>query len=366
MKTLFLHLSTALLLIASGLLQAAPTTEIVIAVSDAEARTVLEKSPLDWRRYEEYSWHSNGRIRIVRIDSDALHEATGKITFTPFAGVPPIQINAGKIDTSETIWSGSRVNSLMSQALVDEQLATSAQLTDYHIRDRMRSAVRAKTHVELKLYRFYVDPGTGDFLLHPGNTHFFTINPKTGETFHKSAPDDCVRQEVPLEKPAFSGDAGAVFGASGTDSGTHPRFSADATNTDIVNWMHCNATAETGDPLAGVITYMGFPAVPPLPDNVQRIYGVNGSISDDNSGRLGSGGRTYTIKRLMHSPGYVMIYEWDRSRNYKVYLDPPFDTTAAHDKLPEVVRSKDLIEDFNRHMHTVDARIAASGQGGGK
>ena len=64
---------TILILLSSvGIATAQSYPEIVIPVSDAEARRLIESDPGAELVYERFAWLSKGRIRVAKIDGDVL------------------------------------------------------------------------------------------------------------------------------------------------------------------------------------------------------------------------------------------------------------------------------------------------------
>jgi hypothetical protein len=105
---------TILILLSSvGIATAQSYPEIVIPVSDAEARRAIELDRGWEMRYEIASWQSKGRIRIAKINGETLALAGELVQFTPFEDVDPIVVMSDGLEPTEHaalfIWNKNNV-----------------------------------------------------------------------------------------------------------------------------------------------------------------------------------------------------------------------------------------------------------------
>ena len=105
---------TILILLSSvGVATAQSYPEIVIPVSDAEARRAIELDRGWEMRYEIASWQSKGRIRIAKINGETLALAGELVQFTPFEDVDPIVVMSDGLEPTEHaalfIWNKNNV-----------------------------------------------------------------------------------------------------------------------------------------------------------------------------------------------------------------------------------------------------------------
>lgn len=102
-----------------------------------------------------------------------------------------------------------------------------------------------------------------------------------------------------------------------------------------------------------------FGSAPVIPADADVIHRVYGSVLNDPSrGAVNAAARReFTIKPLNEDPGYVLIYEWDSSKDHHL-LEPPADP-AAFEASPLGQKYKRLREDKAAHMKRVAERIAA-------
>jgi len=106
---------TILILLSSiGIATAQSYPEIVIPVSDAEARQAIEFDRGWEMRYEIASWQSNGRIRIAKINGETLALAGELVQFTPFDDADPIVVMSDGLEPTEhsalLIWNKNNVS----------------------------------------------------------------------------------------------------------------------------------------------------------------------------------------------------------------------------------------------------------------
>jgi hypothetical protein len=106
---------TILILLSSvGIAAAQSYPEIVIPISDAEARRVIELDRGWEMRYEIASWQSKGRIRIAKINGETLALAGELVQFTPFDDADPIVVMSDGLEPTEHaalfIWNENNIS----------------------------------------------------------------------------------------------------------------------------------------------------------------------------------------------------------------------------------------------------------------
>ncbi|MDH3430099.1 MAG: hypothetical protein OEM60_01280 [Gammaproteobacteria bacterium] len=142
----------------------------------------------------------------------------------------------------------------------------------------------------------------------------------------------------------------------------------------VFNKVELNVESVIKDPQSG--EYVALPAnyerlapgqspgdrfgdAPVIPADADIIYRVYGSIAQDPSRAAANGAarREFSIKPLYNDPGYVLIYEWDSSKDHHL-LEPPADP-EAFEASPLGQEYMRLREEKAAHMQRVEERIAA-------
>jgi len=407
LATVFSFISTALLL-CTGITQAqtVPYSEIVIGVPDAEARAALERNGADELRYEEAKWHSNGRIRIARIDTNVLRNSTSEVTFTPFADVPPIVLQSlGMGGNYGNTWTGTRIYNRIDGYDQNGQLAEAIENEaglNRQAKDQILKTIAQVNTVKLKLRPHLLDPNTDELVLDQAADHSdeYVIHAQSGElqsilSFELSYKSYVERTGIayPCDQqgssPAFvnSRDQAPELPNQATDKARENVAAFEAVQqtkgpkqTGVGNgylFTHgkharlqvpCKPSGHVLDRIALIpanareySTAHNYRRARPLPADVRSFDSVGGSITDEPSGLFGEfSGRVYTIKPLNHNPQYVMIYEWDNSKNHH-FLDGPHDP-EAFEKSALGKKFKALREDKSRHMQEAADRIAERNQ----
>jgi hypothetical protein len=403
LATVFSFISTALLL-CTGITQAqtVPYSEIVIGVPDAEARAALERNGADELRYEEAKWHSNGRIRIARIDTNVLRNSTAEVTFTPFADVPPIVLQSlGMGGNYGNTWTGTRIYNRIDGYDQNGQLAEAIENEaglNRQAKDQILKTIAQVNTVKLKLRPHLLDPNTDELVLDQAADHSdeYVIHAQSGElqsilSFEMSYKSYVERTGIayPCDQqgssPAFvnSRDQAPDLPNQATDKAREnvaafeavqqtkgPKQTGAGNGYLFTHGKHarlqvpCKPSGHVLDRIAVIpanareySTAHNYRRARPLPADVRSFDSVGGSITDEPSGPFGEfSGRVYTIKPLNHNPQYVMIYEWDNSKNHHL-MDPPHDPEAwALSELGQ--RYERLRMEKEAYLAEVAARIA--------
>lgn len=339
------RLFTATLFLAvSGLLQA--QTEIVIGVPEAEARAVLQAFAVDELRYEELFWRSNGRIRVAKINIDALKQGGNEVQFTPFPDVDPITLLSHGVTVGQyghITWTGerayNRVDGLPDRQTLEDGLAAEPDMIAMgaanaeHITAEIVKEFETVNTVTLNIGSVLMDADTREFLFNPNgrNAENYLINPETGETHSTDRLESsykwlvgkagieypCEKRAIPKRGPPPGALAGADFG---TTDGLMP---ADGPILDEGSILF-----EGSIPVDGMMEFGMAPSLPPgmvpAPDFIDQKTGhvtnsKHGYVFAKKSGEVGV---TVPCKppgdvldRLANLPGKYR--EWSSARNYE-------------------------------------------------
>ena len=403
LATIFSFVSTALLL-CTGITQAqtVPYSEVVIDVPDAEARAALERNGADELRYEEAKWHSNGRIRIARIDTNALRNSTAEITFTPFADVPPIVLQSlGMGGDYGNTWTGTRIYNRIDGYDQNGQLAEAIENEaglNRQAKDQILKTISQVDTVKLKLRPHLLDPNTDELVLDQAADHSdeYVIHAQSGQLQSILSFEISYKSYVERTGIAYPCDqqgSSPAFANSRDQAPDLPHQATDKVRENVAAFeavqqtkgpnqtgagngylfthgkharlqVPCKPSGHVLDRIAAIpanareySTAHNYRRARPLPADVRSFDSVSGSITDEPSGPFGEfSGRVYTIKPLNHNPQYVMIYEWDNSKNHHL-MDPPHDPEAwALSELGQ--RYERLRIEKEAYLAEVAARIA--------
>lgn len=155
--------ATILILLSSvGIATAQTYPEIVIPVSDTEARRVIELDRGWEMRYEIASWQSKGRIRIAKINGETLALAGELVQFTPFDDADPIVVTSNGLEPTEHaalfMWSASRITGRFDpeeHGGMARVIADNPGVDHLMLEEVMTDLVWNENNVSLKIYPVY-------------------------------------------------------------------------------------------------------------------------------------------------------------------------------------------------------------------
>lgn len=155
--------ATILILLSSvGIATAQTYPEIVIPVSDTEARRVIELDRGWEMRYEIASWQSKGRIRIAKINGETLALAGELVQFTPFDDADPIVVTSNGLEPTEHaalfMWSASRITGRFDpeeHGGMARVIADNPGFDHLMLEEVMTDLVWNENNVSLKIYPVY-------------------------------------------------------------------------------------------------------------------------------------------------------------------------------------------------------------------
>lgn len=183
------------LVLIAGMQSALAQVEIVIDVSDAQALTILQSYEADELLYADLSWESSGRIRLAKINIDALKQSDYQIQFTPFPDVKPIVMTSRGVggDYGYT-WTGERISNRVD-GLPDRQTLKAELEADFGLGGLDASSAEFITAdilqefetvntVTLNIGSVLMDANKREFLFDPNgrNAEHYLIDPETGQT----------------------------------------------------------------------------------------------------------------------------------------------------------------------------------------
>jgi len=377
---------TILMLLSSvGIATAQSYPEIVIPVSDAEARRVIEKTAANERKFERYRWLSKDRIRIVKINRAAMQLVDEPVLFTAFAEDGPIVVMSNGVEDHK--WSASRIAGRFdSEAYggMARVIADNPGVDPVLLEQALTGAVKNTNNVSLYVASVPQDPDTGDVLLRPEQAQEYAINPANGdlkrlEWIEGSTRNLAIREGFNLCEKDSSHTEGEVEWALAPDKNDQDTIVTPADGAALCEPMGdvFEFTKRLSAESRAMWPYDDYRRARPWPDNVVMTWQASGNISTDGMGRLSKvkplNGHHYGVKTLPNSPGYTMIYElaqkWPAT-------DMPIDThltpaeleaernsprMVAHRKTEAYRLEKERNDAYKAHMEAAEARIQARG-----
>jgi hypothetical protein len=364
------HLAALIIILTAGVAAAQPYPEIVIPVSEAEARRVLEQDPVYEERLEGYVWASNGRFRIAKIDGDVLSLTDQLVQFSAFPGAEPIVLYSHGIDDQPrpNEWHASRIKGHIDQDILGPALRDNPHVDAAVIEQKVVEILSQRNQATLKVGSWLQDPDTGEYLLKPSEAEVYAINPSNGDYQTIESLERVVRQMA--EKDGLIEPCTAetrrirASWEKAAEEGKLPSVAplpADAffrTDPEFPLPTEPPACAPLGDvfEMAAALSpatteywhYKKYRRGRPLPANAVTAYAVVGSniITTDRIGpttrsRL-PGDHAYHIERVTNNPAYVFIFEWAPGRRW-----------------PSGTEKTENADTYNAHMEAVKARIEA-------
>ncbi len=411
-----------LLLIASQ--ESVAQVEIVIDVSDQEAQGVLESYSPDELQYAESSWESNGRIRVAKIDTEALKQTGYQVQFTPFPDVEPIVMTSlGMGGDNGRTWTGERVNhrfdGLPERTQMIEMIKNDPQLTqngaspaDDHTVSEVLKFLDGLNVVQLKVVQYSMDPVTRDYLLDPKTPHaeLYLINRETnqaqsvsqfesaykkqqksvgitdpceltpvklprGSMRQASAPPPPPPPPLPgeIQRQTDSGGGRSSFSSAGGDAALSASSECVQQRHVLDRIENLSQDAEMDSHLKhyGITDGHKYRRAAPLPHDVLLVDSVSGQIKDksdqgDNAPDLEIHG--YSIRPLVRHPEYVIVSEFDKTRRIPIMMGTHDDSGWKYPERPETDedrRIEKLRNDKAAHLTATNNRIAARNNNAG-
>jgi len=420
MRTIALSLSAPLLFLILAPDVFAQDLEIVIPISEKEANAALRRNQYTELNYEDRVFASSGRIRIAKLNSDALLSTNTPVTFTPFADVEPIVlVSQGLGGEYGHTWTGARVSNRVDEDPALLEAIEKHPETPKGVMPQIHRMLYGTNTVELKLQSYLVSPGNNDYLLSPDLAEHYLINPNTGWThpiesveqsysreakrlniadpckdlrehtrkadeWASKAPErDRMMEELknrPL--PELPPQANRPVNPDQKDSrfGFYSAGEAAPEITGARLATECEASGNLVERIAALRennkvlnSYRDDKFFSPLPSDAQTVFSASGSIADDayrNQQQRGpdqkQGGRYYTISPLSKNPQYVIIYESDPTRRAHPKMDMMGEDVEAWKASDAGKRNAKIGRAQRLHMDKAKARIAARDAGENK
>lgn len=414
----------------AGVPPAMAQTELVIPVTDAEAATIIQEYRRDELQYEEINWRSNGRVRLVKLNIEALKTPGDEVQFTPFADVAPIVMTSNGLGGKQgNHWTGeryyNRVDTLPSPAEVEAELSKLDEVTGTQhdgspvtvtgstlefIREDIRREFEQANRVELSLGSTLMDTRTGEYLLDPGSPHAedFVINAYHGrvqsvtslELKYKGYVEKagleypCEKRPIPQNFGAPDANSAGGFGGGVIENQTGPQKRVeliDMGTGHVTNAkdgyrfdekhnfaVPCKPARHVLDRIARLpvtakkhSTTDQYRRAERLPPSARYIETVGGVISDKSTEPFAQDEtvRHFRIEPLTVNRDYHLVYEIDRSRD----VQPPIDLHdygldgAKWSKTEAAKRQARLQQEKAAHMSAAKATRNARNNGrGGK
>jgi len=383
--------SVLLLLFLAGTQVAMAQVEIVIDVPEAEAQAILQSYAPDELRYADTSWDSNGRIRLAKINSEALKQSGVEIQFTPFADVDPIVMMSNGIEGHT--WTGERVYNRIDgfdeHGQMAEAIKNHPEIKKMGVADQILARISNLNRVQLGINRHLIDADTGEHLLDPTSPDADTLvmNAKTGslQSIHSLERKykgyvERAGIDYPCEKPGAAsnsrrdqapGQAGKDASFSGFSTANDAQISPPIVPGVILIHGHsqlqlpCNPAGHVLDRIAALPENArkhsmahNYRRASPLPADVRHVETAGGSIVDKSNEPFSKAtGHVYTVTPLIRHPEYVVIHERDRSRDHMLF-EPPNDPDAYY-ATEGGAKIKRLREEKAEHRRQAQARIDA-------
>ena len=392
---------TILILLSSvGIATAQSYPEIVIPVSDAEARRLIESDPGAELVYERFAWLSKGRIRVAKIDGDVLALVDQAVQFTAFDGAEPIIVMSHGIDGHK--WRASRIKGRFdpdAHGGIEAAVLENPEADPVVVKQLLEQLLTEQNEVTWRVGTALQDPISGEYLLRNEDLDKFVINPRTGEYRTIDSPERSARwlaekdgliSPFPAEVKAaqYRREAAVRSGLPKPmppplPSGAVPSAKGGAPASASFSTVEPAGCEDLGD-LSELVAALSperaaqwrhgeFKRGKPVPPNAVTSYSAGGSIATDGTGPFNKAAPTnahqYVIKMLADNPAYVVIYEplrrwpsipiddlrsqaerdaWERSPE-----------RVAYRKTEEYRRQKENDDSYRDHLLAWEARYQA-------
>ena len=335
---------TILILLSSvGIATAQSYPEIVIPVSDAEARLLIESDPGTELVYERFAWLSKGRIRVAKIDGDVLALVDQAVQFTAFDGAEPIIVMSHGIDGHK--WRASRIKGRFdpdAHGGIEAAVLENPEADPVVVKQLLEQLLTEQNEVTWRVGTALQDPISGEYLLRNEDLDKFVINPRTGEYRNIDSPERSARwlaekdgliAPCPAEVKAaqYRREAAVRSGLPKPmppplPSGAVPSAKGGAPASAFFSTVEPAGCEDLGD-LSELVAALSpertaqwrhgeFKRGKPVPPNAVTSYSAGGSIATDGTGPFNKAAPTnahqYVIKMLADNPAYVVIYEPSR------------------------------------------------------
>lgn len=332
---------TILILLSSvGIATAQSYPEIVIPVSDAEARRLIESDPGAELVYERFAWLSKGRIRVAKIDGDVLALVDQAVQFTAFDGAEPIIVMSHGIDGHK--WRASRIKGRFdpdAHGGIEAAVLENPEADPVVVKQLLEQLLTEQNEVTWRVGTALQDPISGEYLLRNEDLDKFVINPRTGEYRNIDSPERSARwlaekdgliAPCPAEVKAaqYRREAAVRSGLPKPmppplPSGAVPSAKGGAPASASFSTVEPAGCEDLGD-LSELVAALSqeraaqwrhgeFKRGKPVPPNAVTSYSAGGSIATDGTGPFNKAAPTnahqYVIKMLADNPAYVVIYE---------------------------------------------------------